>query len=319
MGKQQMIQPMRHNSPDFVGEVSEIDTSHPLNPGQARIIEQAIDVYGVLVFRHQQLDDARQIAFARHFGPLEENDPGPQNPPLRQALNFLRSPGRFARLKAISRSRQMTRTTNRAKFMGSESHDGVGPLIQPIDGSDYLVRNMLWHTDSSFKPTPARYSLLYARTLPAIGGNTEFADMRAAWDALDLDDKVQAQDLVCRHSERYSYEAVGHVYGQDMPVSVPQRLVRRHPRTGRYNLYLASHAGGIVGWPTPQARIFLRDLIEHATQRRFVYVHHWRPGDLVMWDNRVTMHRARRYNTTEVRDLHRVTVADSGPTLEQPA
>jgi alpha-ketoglutarate-dependent 2,4-dichlorophenoxyacetate dioxygenase len=182
---------------------------------------------------------------------------------------------------------------------------------------------MLWHTDSSFKPTPAKYSALSARVIPDHGGNTEFADMRAAWDALDAETRALVRDLVCEHSQIFSRGLLGFTDFTEEErarwVPVPQRLVRRHPVTGRLSLYLASHAGGIRGWPVPEARMLLRDLIEHATQPQFVFVHIWRPHDLVMWDNRVTMHRARRYPADQVRDLRRITVADHAPTLEQAA
>ncbi len=182
--------------------------------------------------------------------------------------------------------------------------------------------NMLWHSDSSFKATPAKFSLLSGRVVPAEGGNTEFADMRAAWDALDPVLKEECRPLVCAHSQLYSRALIGFSdfteEQRQMWAPVRQRLVRRHPRTGRLSLYLSAHIGSIEGWPVPEARMFIRDLTEHATQREFVHAHRWRQWDLVMWDNRVVMHRARRYDHREVRDLHRTTVADSAPTLEQP-
>jgi alpha-ketoglutarate-dependent 2,4-dichlorophenoxyacetate dioxygenase len=180
---------------------------------------------------------------------------------------------------------------------------------------------MLWHSDSSFKPTPAKFSLLSARCIPDSGGNTEFADMRAAWDALDPQLQEECVDKVCEHSQLYSRGLLGFTDFTDDERQrwepVPQRLVRRHPRTGRLSIYLAAHIGTIVGWPVPEARMFVRDLTEHATQRQFVFAHCWQQWDLVMWDNRVLMHRARRYDHTQARDLHRTTVADRAPTLEQ--
>jgi len=181
--------------------------------------------------------------------------------------------------------------------------------------------NQLWHSDSSFKPVPAKYSLLSARTIPPTGGNTEFADMRAAYDALDADTKREVHDLVCRHSQIFSRGILGFTDFTDEErvkwAPVRQRLVRRHPSSGRLSLYLASHAGEIEGWPVPEARAFLRDLTEHATQRKFVYAHVWQPHDLVMWDNRATMHRARRYDHTEVRDMRRTTLTNEVSSLEQ--
>ena len=166
---------------------------------------------------------------------------------------------------------------------------------------------MLWHSDSSFRPVPAKYSLLSARVVNPKGGNTEFADMRAAYDALDAQTRALIEDLVCEHSLMYSRGSLGFLdYTEEeraMFRPVRQRLVRTHPVTGRRSLYLSSHAGAIVGMPMPEARILLRDLTEHATQPRFVYVHRWQPWDLVMWDNRQVMHRVRRYDDTHVARL----------------
>ena len=146
--------------------------------------------------------------------------------------------------------------------------------------------------------------------------------MRAAWDALDVRTKAEIEDLVCEHSLLYSrgllgFEATPEERTMFRPVR--QRLVRTHPVTGRKSLYLSSHAGTIVGWPMPEARSFLRDLTEHATQPQFVYVHRWRKYDLVMWDNRQTMHRVRRFDESEVRDMRRTTVAGDMPTADQVA
>ncbi|MGH2520061.1 MAG: TauD/TfdA dioxygenase family protein, partial [Chloroflexota bacterium] len=156
---------------------------------------------------------------------------------------------------------------------------------------------------------------------PASGGNTEFADMRAAYDALDSATKVQVQDLICEHSQIFSRQQLGFTdftaEERERFRPVRQRLVRVHPATRRKSLFLASHAGGIVGWPGPEARCFLYELVEHATQRGFVYAHTWQTGDLVMWDNRRTMHRGRRYPADEPRDVRRTTLVGDGPTAEQ--
>jgi alpha-ketoglutarate-dependent 2,4-dichlorophenoxyacetate dioxygenase len=183
--------------------------------------------------------------------------------------------------------------------------------------------NRLWHSDSSFKVIPAKYSLLHARSVPSKGGNTEFADMRAAYDALDDEIKAEVEGLVCEHSQLYSRAILGFTDFTDEERErfkpVHQCLVRTHPVTKRRSLYLASHAGGILGWPVPEARAFLRDLIEHATQRQFVYAHTWKVGDLVMWDNRQTMHRARPFPAHEPRDMRRTTLVGDGPTAAQAA
>jgi alpha-ketoglutarate-dependent 2,4-dichlorophenoxyacetate dioxygenase len=187
----------------------------------------------------------------------------------------------------------------------------------------FNLGNQLWHSDSSFKATPAKYSMLLGRSIPPEGGETEFADMRAAWDALP--DKMQAEvkDLVCEHSLIFSRAQLG--FEEFTPeerercTPVPQRLVRRHAGSGRLSLYLSAHIGRIRGWPTPEALMLIRDLTEFATQRQFVYQHAWSVNDLVIWDNRCTMHRGRRYeDKTYPRDMRRVTLQDSAPTLAQP-
>ena len=185
----------------------------------------------------------------------------------------------------------------------------------------FAIGNRLWHSDSSFKVIPAKYSLLHARSIPSKGGNTEFADMRAAYDALDADTRAEIEGLICEHSQIFSRQQLGFTDFTDEERErfkpVRQRLVRTHPATGRKSLYLASHAGGILGWPVPEARAFLRDLVEHATQRQFVYAHKWTVGDLVMWDNRRTMHRARPFPAHEPRDMRRTTLMGDGPTVAQ--
>ena len=188
----------------------------------------------------------------------------------------------------------------------------------------FNLGNQLWHSDSSFKAVPAKYSLLSARVIPSSGGNTEFADMRAAYDALDDDTKAEIEPLISEHSLVNSRGQLGFTeFTAEERIKftpVRQRLVRAHKATGRKSLFLSSHIGGIVGWPVPEAIAFVRDLVEHATQRQFVYAHVWRQHDLVMWDNRQTMHRARRYKeTSEVRDLRRTTLEDDGPTVGQAA
>ena len=279
----------------FAAEVSGIDLTRGLTDAQVEAIHSAIDAYGVLVFRDQRLDDAQQIAFSRQLGPLEQAtgdiaDPGDRR--LVMDLNDISNLDRHGELLA--------RDDRRRLF-------GLG--------------NQLWHSDSSFKEVPAKYSLLSARRIPSEGGNTEFADMRAAYDALDDETRREIADLICSHSQLFSRGILGFDDFTEAErvkwAPVRQRLVRRHPRTGRLSLYLSSHAGGIEGWPVPEARAYLRDLTEHATQRAFVYAHVWKPWDLVMWDNRVTMHRARRFDPTEVRDLRRTTLTNEVSTLEQ--
>jgi alpha-ketoglutarate-dependent 2,4-dichlorophenoxyacetate dioxygenase len=196
---------------------------------------------------------------------------------------------------------------------------------KPLDRSDrrrmFNLGNRLWHSDSSFRAKPAKYSILSARTVASEGGNTEFADMRSAYDTLDEKTRAMIEDLVCEHSLMYSRGSMGFTELTDeeraMMKPVRQSLVRTHPVTGRKSLYLSSHAGNIVGWLVPESRDFLRDLNEHATQRENVYTHRWRLHDLVMWDNRQTMHRVRRFDETQPRDMRRTTVAGEAMTAQQ--
>jgi alpha-ketoglutarate-dependent 2,4-dichlorophenoxyacetate dioxygenase len=256
-----------------------------------------MDHYGVLVFHGQDINDEQQLAFSRNFGPLET------------------ATGDIAKVADRRLAMEVNDISNLDKNSNVLARDDRRRL--------FSLGNMLWHSDSSFKATPAKYSLLSARVIPGEGGNTEFADMRAAWDALDPTLKTEIRDLITDHSQIFSRGTLGFTDFTEEErqrwAPVPQRLVRRHPKTGRLSLFLSAHAGQIHGWPVPEARAMLRDLTEHATQREFVHAHVWRAHDLVMWDNRVTMHRARRYPADKPRDLHRTTVADYAPTLAQAA
>jgi alpha-ketoglutarate-dependent 2,4-dichlorophenoxyacetate dioxygenase len=290
------IQPIDPVNRDFfAGEVSGIDLTRPLTDAEVAALHAGMDRFGVLVFHDQQLTDDQQLAFSRQLGPLE------------QATGDIAAP----------QDRRMSMDLNDISNL-----DKHGEVL-PRDDRRRLfgLGNQLWHSDSSFKEVPAKYSLLSARKIPPTGGNTEFADMRAAYDALDEATKREVHDMICAHSQIFSRGILGFDDFTEAErqkwAPVRQRLVRRHPTTGRLSLYLASHAGGIEGWPVPEARAFLRDLTEHATQRKFVYAHVWKPWDLVMWDNRVTMHRARRYDPTEVRDMRRTTLTNEVSSLQQ--
>jgi alpha-ketoglutarate-dependent 2,4-dichlorophenoxyacetate dioxygenase len=290
------IEPADPSRPAFVGTVQGIDLRQALATEQVEAIERGMDRFAVLVFRGQPLDDETQLAFSRNFGPLE------------QATGDL----------AQGEQRRLSMEVNDISNVGKD-----GSLLARDDRRRLFgLGNMLWHSDSSFKAVPAKYSILSARVIPQAGGNTEFADMRAAWDALDEATKALVEPLICEHSQIYSRGVLGFEFDEQERrrfAPVLQRLVRTHPVTGRKSLYLSSHAGGIVGWPVPEARALLRDLNEHATQREFVHAHVWQPHDLVVWDNRATMHRARRYDPNERRDLRRTTVASDGVTVEQLA
>src|SRR5205085_10105594 len=219
------------------------------------------------------------------------------------------------------------------KTRGPAARPGDRGFFQPRQARQHHVRRGSGVVLQAGRPAVAlrqfvpsgsgEYSLLSARVLPSWGANTEFADMRAAYDALDHRTKAEIEDLICEHSLIYSREAMGFtdLTADEIAAFRPvrQRLVRTHPATGRKSLFLSSHAGAIIGWTIPEARMFLRDLTEHATAPRFVYSHSWRPHDLVMWDNRATMHLARRFDRTEVRDVRRTTLAGDTGTIEQAA
>jgi alpha-ketoglutarate-dependent 2,4-dichlorophenoxyacetate dioxygenase len=287
---------IRQIHPVFVGEVSGVDIGQPLSADQVAAIEAGMDRYAVLVFHDQKITDEQQMAFTVNFGPIEDARGGnitkPEDKRLQVGMNDVSNLGRDGR-----------------------------PLERDSRQRLFNLGNMLWHSDSSFRPIPAKYSLLSARVVNPVGGNTEFADMRAAYDELDAATKALIEDLICEHSLMYSRGSLGMVDYSDeeraMFRPVRQRLVRTHPVTGRKSLYLSSHAGAIVGMPMPEARLLLRELTEHATQPKFVYAHTWRVWDLVMWDNRQMMHRVRRYDDTQPRDMRRTTVAGNAPTTAQ--
>src|SRR3954462_10434767 len=289
---------IRQLHPHFFGEVSGVDLRKPLTPQEARDIEAGMDKYAVLLFRNQDITDEQQMAFALNFGEREN----PRGGNITKQEDY-----------------RLTSGLNNVSNLGKDGK----PLPRDHRAHLFNLGNCLWHSDSSFRPIPAKFSLLSARLVNPKGGNTEFADMRAAYDALDDETKAECENLVCEHSQLFSRSILGFTDFTDEErrkfAPVRQRLVRRHPVTGRKSLFLASHAGAIIGWPVPEARAFLRDLTEHATQRRFVYAHAWRQWDLVMWDNRVTMHRARPFDNAQVRDMHRTTVACELSTMDQAA
>jgi len=193
--------------------------------------------------------------------------------------------------------------------------DGQGRLLDKESKlRAYQLGNRLWHTDASFQDPAGRYSMLSAKVVPSVAADTEFADMRAAYDALDAETRGRIDGLRAHHSIAYSRETLGFKFSEEEHEKLKgavHPLVRTNPRTGRRSLYLASHASQIVGWPVPEGRLMLRDLVEHATQPQFVYRHAWRVGDLVIWDNRATMHRGRPFDdAVHRRELRRVTTLD---------
>jgi alpha-ketoglutarate-dependent 2,4-dichlorophenoxyacetate dioxygenase len=273
----------------FAGAVSGIDCAEPLDAPDVAAIHEGMVKHAVLVFHDQPLTDEQQLAFTRQFGELEHHE----------------RPGHI-------RKRGQERLAAGIADFSNLRRDGA--LMSPDDRIWlFKLGDRLWHSDSSFRSITAGYSALSGRTIPARGGDTEFADMRAAYDALDDKTKAEIENLVCEHSLIYSREAIGFFDLTDGEREnfrpVRHRLVRIDPRTGRRSLFLSAHAGAIEGWTVPEARMFLRDLTEHATQPQFVYRHAWRVGDLVIWDNRTTMHRARSFDRNEIRDVRRTTLA----------
>lgn len=279
--------------PVFVAECSGLDIGEPLSAENAAAIQDGMDRYAILVFRRSApLTTAQQLAFTQALGELE--------PPYTQI-----------------RSEEGMRLDS--PRLSDISNLGPGDHILARDDRKRLfsLGNRLWHSDSSYKSIPARYSALNAHVIPPSGGDTEFADMRAAWDMLHADLKAKVKGLVCEHSRIYSKGALGFRFTETEErdfAPVRQPLVRVHPTSGRTSLYLSSHAGRIVGWPAPEAMMLLRELTEHATQRELVYRHKWRIGDLVMWDNQCTMHRARPFDDEKYpRDLRRTTLTCGKP------
>ena len=282
-------------TPDFVAEVGDV-ALNKVSSEDLAAIRAAFTKYAVLVFPDQEFDDESQLAFARHFGPLETTVF------MARKDHNLRLHQNLADVGNLDAENRILETNNRQRL--------------------YNLGNRLWHTDSSFKRLPAYCSMLHARSIPPIGGHTEFADMRAAYDALPEATKQRIAGLVAEHSIMTSRGRLGF---KDFDESeraafapVPQVLVRRLPDSGRMSLYIASHAGAIRGMPDDEARQLIDELTAHATQRQFVHAHRWREKDLVIWDNRCTMHRGMEFDDQRYkRDMRRATVSDVAPTCEQ--
>jgi len=283
-------------TPSFAAEIGDVDLAQPIDPMDLGAIKGAFTQYAVLIFPDQHLSQDQHLDFARHFGPLETTI-------------------------AVYRKDAQLRLRKEFADVSNLSHDNE------VWGKDSRLRlfqlsNRLWHTDSSFKRLPARASLLYARSIPPVGGHTEFADERAAYDALPEETKRRLDRLVAEHSIFNSRARLGFTNFSDeerrgMP-PVPQVVVRTIPESERKSLYLASHAGRIFGMPEHEGCALIDQLIAHATQRQFVYTHRWRVNDLVMWDDRCTMHRGTEFDDLRwKRDVQRATVCDVANSCEQ--
>ena len=283
-------------TPDFGAEIGEVDLAKPLSTEDRMAIEAAFWKYAVLVFPAQTLSSDQHVAFASLFGPLEPN------------------------INSYAEEVKKERIDNRVSDVSNLDHDN---RILPAESRKRQsgLANRLWHTDSSFRHVPARASLLYSRQVAPIGGHTQFADMRAAWDALPAAKQARIDGLVAEHSIFHSRASIGFTdYTERERAALPgalQVLVRTIPENGRRALYLASHVFRIVGMQDDQAMLLIEELMVHATQRQFIHTHRWRENDLVMWDNRCTMHRGTEYDERRwKRDMHRATVSDIGNTRE---
>ncbi len=281
--------------PLFAAELGGVDLGRDIDLAMQQAIEQAMDRYSVCVLPDQKLDDERQIAFSRRYGPLENAS----------AVKAQRKAGVIG-----------TRIRHPEIFDVSNLDENGAMLPGDDERWRYRLANELWHSDSSFRQRASTWSLLHARIVPPSGGETYFADTRAAYDALPQTMKAKLAGLIAEHSIWHSRgQRGGYVPSEDERAARPPAqhpLVRRHPGSGRKALFIASHASHIVGWPREEGRALLDELMEFATQPRFVYVHKWRVGDLVIWDNRCTLHRASPFASNEhKRELHRTTIIDA--------
>lgn len=275
-------------TPSFAAEASGVELRKPLDAATVRALDEAMDKYAVLVFRNQPLTEAEQVALARHFGPLDAG--------LRKATG---APTRFGYDELID--------------IGNVALDGevAQTSDQKLIGQ---LANQLWHSDSSFQDLPVKYSMLSAVTVPAEGGQTEWCDLRAAWDELPAETKRLVEGRTARHFAFHSRILLGDdKYNETQlkrfpPVERP--LVQVHPGSGRKVLFPSAHIDRVSGMSVPEGRLLVAELLEHTTQPKFVYRHTWRAGDYVMWDNRATLHRGRRYDLSLRRDLRRTTTLE---------
>ena len=282
-------------TPGFACEVGDIDLAHPLPADTLAEVRRASADFAVLIFPSQDLTVDQHLAFAAHFGPLE-----------RSVATVM--PGEVLRVRP--EIADIANLTADGKVWGAEHRLRL-----------FQLGNRLWHTDSSFKQPTGRVSMLYARSVAPIGGHTEFADLRAAWDALDETTRTRIDGLLAEHSLMFSRKKLGFTNWSEQervafePVARP--LVRTIPESGRRSLYLASHIGRVRGLPDDEAEALVERLVAHATERRFTYLHRWRVGDLVMWDNRCTMHRGTPFDDTRwPRDMQRATTSDAPDVFE---
>lgn len=275
--------------PLFGGEISGVDIAKPLSDTDFADIKAAMDQYGFLVFHGERLSEDQQITFAERFGVLDN---------------------RGGVLATGIKRRVGTKLVDVSNLNIDNAILGAGERKRM-----YSLGNRLWHTDASFKRVPAKYSMLHGLVVPPEDGDTEIVDTRAAYDALSDKMKAQLEGLIVEHSiftsrSKLGFDDFSDDERRDMP-PVCWELARRHEESGRTALYIASHASHVVGMPVPVGRMLIHELIEHATKPQFVYAHKWQAGDLIMWDNRCTMHRARPFDDAgQARDMRRATILD---------
>jgi alpha-ketoglutarate-dependent 2,4-dichlorophenoxyacetate dioxygenase len=281
------IRPIKDN---FGAEVTGVDLGKPLDGDTLRALGEAFAKYGVVVFPGQALDNDSQAAFAGNFGDLEVS-------------------------AKRHRSDNKHRIESAAIVDVSNLDENNSPRAREDRRRLEALGNMLWHSDASFRPVVGALSMLYAHTVTPWGGETEFADTRTGYDTLPDRLKEQIADLKAVHVYGTSRAKLGFPsYSEEEAKALPpveHPLVRLHEQSGRKALYLGSHASHIAGWPVPEGRMLLMDLLEHTTRPEFIHSHSWTVGDLVVWDNRVTLHRGRRFDEKHPRDLRRVTTRDS--------
>lgn len=275
--------------PLFAAEASGIDITKPLSTQDAKAINAAMNQHAVVVFRGQPLTAQQQLDFCKAFGPLDIG------------------------LKRVFKRPERLGDERLIDISNVDLQGQVTPRDSPKNLSNFA--NQLWHSDSSFMKPRAAYSMLHAVVTPSWGGDTEFADLRAAYDALPERTRQEIQGLSAEHYALHTRLLLGDdAYTDEQKKAIPPAvwpLADTHPGSGRKVLFVGVHARQIVGWPVAESRMYLLDLLEHATQRQFVYTHKWQPGDLVIWDNRSTLHRGRRYDLAERRELRRTTINDT--------
>jgi alpha-ketoglutarate-dependent 2,4-dichlorophenoxyacetate dioxygenase len=275
--------------PVFGAEATGIDLTQALAPADVRAINKAMNEHAVLVFRGQPLTPQQQIDFAKSFGPLDIG------------------------LKRVFKRPERLEDERLIDISNVDAQGNVAKRDSQKNLSNFA--NQLWHSDSSFMNPRAAYSMLHCVIKPSWGGNTEFADLRHAYDTLDARTRAEIQDLKAEHFALHTRILLGDdAYTDNQKKEIPPAvwpLADTHPGSGRKVLFVGVHARQILGWPTAESRMYLQDLLEHATRRENVYVHEWQVGDLVIWDNRSTLHRGRRFDIAERRELRRTTINDT--------